>query len=122
MTVGDLVRYHRERKKLSQAALERRSGLLRAYLSRIENGHTVPSIATLEKIARGLEMRVYQLLYNGSMTPKLKSPERETIENGSFGSKKKDVVYLQRLSRFLKKVSKKDRELLLGMLQTLANK
>lgn len=122
MTVGDLVRYHRERKKLSQAALERRSGLLRAYLSRIENGHTVPSIATLEKIARGLEMRVYQLLYNGNVAPKPESLKIETMEDGSFGSKKKEVVYLQRLSRFLKKASKKDRELLLGMLETLSKK
>ena len=59
MLIGDRLRAIREAKKLSQGDIERRSGLLRPYLSRIEN-HTVPSVETLEKLARALEVPLYQ--------------------------------------------------------------
>jgi transcriptional regulator with XRE-family HTH domain len=51
MVVGDRLRSVREEKKLSQGDIEKRTGLLRCYISRVENGHTVPSIETLEKLA-----------------------------------------------------------------------
>jgi transcriptional regulator with XRE-family HTH domain len=50
-----------KRKKLSQGDIEERSGLLRCYISRVENGHTVPSIETLEKLARAMEVPLYQI-------------------------------------------------------------
>lgn len=52
MLVGERIRAMREAKNLSQGDIEHRSGLLRCYTSRIENGHTVPSVETLEKFAR----------------------------------------------------------------------
>ena len=55
MIIGDRIRGMREEKKLSQGDIEKRTGLLRCYISRVENGHTVPAIETLEKIARALE-------------------------------------------------------------------
>jgi len=54
------VRVLREEKQFSQGEIEKRTGLLRCYISRVENGHTVPSIETLEKMARALEMPMYQ--------------------------------------------------------------
>jgi len=54
MLIGDRLRAIREAKKLSQGDIEERTGLLRPYISRVENGHTVPSIETLEKLARAL--------------------------------------------------------------------
>jgi transcriptional regulator with XRE-family HTH domain len=56
MIIGERLRVLREEKKLSQGDIEKRTGLLRCYLSRVENGHTVPAIETLEKLARALEM------------------------------------------------------------------
>src|SRR5712664_692224 len=45
--------------------------LLRCYISRVENGHTVPAIETLEKLARAMEMPLYQLMYDGQKPPAL---------------------------------------------------
>lgn len=56
MMIGDRLRTLREAKNLSQGDIEVRTGLLRCYTSRVENGHTVPSVGTLEKYARALEM------------------------------------------------------------------
>jgi hypothetical protein len=41
-------------KHMSQGQIEEKTGLLRCYISRIENGHTVPTIETLEKLARAM--------------------------------------------------------------------
>ena len=68
---GDRLRALREEKQLSQGDVEKRSGLLRCYISRVENGHTVPAIDTLEKMARALEIPMYQLFYEGEEPPKL---------------------------------------------------
>ena len=48
MIIGDRLREMREEKKLSQGDVEKRTGLLRCYISRVENGHTVPAVETLE--------------------------------------------------------------------------
>jgi transcriptional regulator with XRE-family HTH domain len=63
MISGDRIRGMREEKKLSQGDIEKRTGLLRRNISRVENGHTVPAIQPLEKIARALECPRYQLFY-----------------------------------------------------------
>ena len=55
MITGDRLRELRKERKFSQGEIEMRTGLLRCYISRVENGHTVPAIETLEKFARALE-------------------------------------------------------------------
>jgi hypothetical protein len=42
VVIGDRLRAVREAKNLSQDDIEERTGLLRCYISRVENGHTVP--------------------------------------------------------------------------------
>jgi len=59
MIIGDRLREMREAKKLSQGDIEKRTGLFRCYVSRVENGHTVPAIETLEKMARAFEVPLY---------------------------------------------------------------
>ncbi len=71
MIIGDRLRALREEKKFSQGDIEKRTGLLRCYISRVENGHTVPAIETLEKMARALEVPLYQLFYDGEEPPEL---------------------------------------------------
>src|SRR5450759_4017141 len=71
MIISDRLRQLWEEKKLSQGDIEKRTGLLRGYISRVENGHTVPAIETLEKLARALEVPLYQLFYDGEEPPKL---------------------------------------------------
>ena len=72
----------REGKKLSQGDIEKRTGLLRCYISRVENGHTVPAFATREKLARALECQLYQLFYECKEPPKLlQLPKRKSSDD-----------------------------------------
>ena len=63
MVISERLRALREQKNLSQGDIEKRTGLLRCYISRVENGHTVPAIETLEKMVRAMEVPMYQLFY-----------------------------------------------------------
>ena len=56
VNIGQVIRSYRGQRGLSQGDIERRTGLLRCYLSRVENGHTVPSLETLAKIAEAMEI------------------------------------------------------------------
>jgi len=69
----------KKKKKLSQGDIEKRTGLLRCYISRVENGHTVPAIETLEKMARAFEVPAYQLFYDGDEPPKLPQPAQGQV-------------------------------------------
>lgn len=121
MIIGDRLREMREEKKLSQGDIEKRTGLLRCYISRVENGHTVPAIETLEKLARALEVPLYQLFYDGEEPPKLLNlPKRKSSEDIAWGSSGKDGRYLNKLRRLLAKTEEADRKLLLHMAQKMA--
>jgi transcriptional regulator with XRE-family HTH domain len=120
MIIGDRLRELREGKKLSQGDIEKRTGLLRCYISRVENGHTVPAIETLEKLARALEVPLYQLFYDGEEPPKLPNlPKRKTTDDIVWGSSGKQAVYLHRLRKCLSKAGDPDRKLLLAMAQKM---
>src|SRR5712671_5220144 len=111
----------REEKKLSQGDIEKRTGLLRCYISRVENGHTVPAIETLEKLARALEVPLYQLFYEGEEPPKLPNlPKRKSSGDTAWGSSGKDARFLGKLRRLLAKSEEADRKLLLCMAQKMA--
>jgi transcriptional regulator with XRE-family HTH domain len=87
MVICDRLRSLREEKKLSQGDIEKRTGLLRCYISRVENGHTVPTVETLEKMARALEVPMYKLFYDAEAPPKLESlPKRKTADDIAWGS------------------------------------
>ena len=121
MIIGDRLRELREAKKLSQGDIERRTGLLRCYISRVENGHTVPAIETLEKLARALEIPLYQLFYDGEKPPQLPNLlRRKTADDTAFGSRGKQVTYLHRLRKCLSKTAEPDRKLLMVMAQKMA--
>jgi transcriptional regulator with XRE-family HTH domain len=64
MILGERLRALRDEKNLSQGDIEKKTSLLRCYVSRVENGHTVPSVETLEKMARALEIPMYKLFYD----------------------------------------------------------
>ncbi len=121
MLISDRIRALRESKKLSQGDIEKRSGLLRPYLSRIENGHTMPSIETLEKLARALEVPLYQLFYEGEEPPKLPHlPKRLRAGEIAWGSSGKEAQLLARFCQLLARMKKFDRELLLHMARKMA--
>ena len=67
MKIGTTIRAHRLQKGLSQGDIEKKTGLLRCYLSRVENGHTVPSLDTLSKIALALDLPIAQFFAEDSL-------------------------------------------------------
>ena len=107
MDLGTRIRAAREQKKLSQADLEERTGMLRCYISRVENGHTVPSIETLEKITRALDMKLYQLLYRDN------SVSTEPAPSSGWGSFGKEARRFKKFRRLLPRITQSNRELLL---------
>ena len=121
MVIADRLRALREEKKLSQGDIEKRTGLLRCYISRVENGHTVPAIETLEKMARAMEIPMYQLFYDGEKRPELPNlPKRKSSGDIAWGSTGKDARYLSKLRRLLAKTEEGNRKLILYMAQKMA--
>lgn len=122
MVISDRLRELREGKHLSQGDIEKRTGLLRCYISRVENGHTVPAIETLEKLARALEVPLYHLFYDGEKPPQLPNLlKRKTSDDIAWGSSGKQAVYLHKLRKCLSKAGDADRKLLLSLAQKMAS-
>jgi transcriptional regulator with XRE-family HTH domain len=120
MIIGERLRLLREYKQFSQGEIEKRTGLLRCYISRVENGHTVPAVETLEKFARALEVPLYQLFYESERSGEL--PSLNDGQNGarSWGSSGKDARTLTRFRLLLSRMEGDDRQLLLDMAQKMA--
>jgi transcriptional regulator with XRE-family HTH domain len=119
VVIGDRLKELRESKELSQGDIEKRTGLLRCYISRVENGHTVPAVETLEKMARALEVPMYKLFHKGEVEAsirKLKRPEG----SHEWGSKGSDAGYLSKLCRLLAKMDPNDQKLLLHVATKVA--
>lgn len=114
MWIGERIRGLRESKGLSQGDIEQRTGLLRSYISRVENGYTVPALETLEKLARALEVPLYQLFVpvNGQ------EQEKEPFPNAD----RKERRYLLRLIRLLQRMKPSDRNLLLDLARQMARR
>jgi transcriptional regulator with XRE-family HTH domain len=99
MIICDRLRELQEERKLSRDDIEKKTGLLRCYVSRVENGHTVPNVDTLEKLARALEVPMYKLLYDGEESPKLPNLlKRKTADDILWGNSGKDAhMHRQRI-------------------------
>lgn len=112
MFIAPVLKQLREVKNLSQGDVERRTGLLRCYISRVENGHTVPSLETLEKIARALDVSMGQLFYASEKTrAPLALSEQHAADWASSGS---GARYFGRLREALARMSDRDREIILA--------
>lgn len=124
MVIGTRLRKLREDKDFSQGDIEKRTGLLRCYISRVENGHTVPSLETLERLASALEIPLYQLFYEGDELPPLPnlSKRKSTEELLLDGADEKEVRFFSKVRKLVAKIDEKDRQLLLYMAQKLASR
>lgn len=123
MIVGERLRALREERNFSQGEIEKRTGLLRCYISRVENGHTVPAVETLEKFARALEVPMYQLLYDGEKPPQLPNlRKKKTASEMIWGDSGKDARTLTKFRRLLGKTTKDDQLLLLSIAYKMARK
>src|SRR5258708_22096402 len=119
MVIGDRLKELRESKELSQGDIEKRTGFLPCYISRVENGHTVPAVSTLEKMARALEVPMYRLFHDGEVPASL-SKVKPQKDHDEFGSRGSHADYLSKLLTLLKKMEPDDQKLLLHMAQKVA--
>ena len=121
MFIAERLKALRVHKGMSQGDIEKRTGLFRCYISRVENGHTVPAVATLEKMARALEIPLYKLFYDGDKPAKAPAVfDQKSSNDDLWGNSGKDAKYLKQLCRLLGKASEQDRKLLLHTLQKMA--
>ncbi|HSZ15817.1 MAG TPA: helix-turn-helix transcriptional regulator [Terracidiphilus sp.] len=110
MKIGTTIRAHRLQKGLSQGDIEKKTGLLRCYLSRVENGHTVPSLDTLSKIALALDLPIAQFFADDSVGRQLNT-QRLTDE---------ELRFLTQIRRYSSNLNESDRKLLLAMVKKFA--
>jgi transcriptional regulator with XRE-family HTH domain len=119
MVIGERLRELREAKALSQGDIEKRTGLLRCYISRVENGHTVPAIETLEKLAGSLEVPMCRLFHEGEVASSIRNLKLPK-DSEEWGSRGKEADYFSKLRRLLAKMEPDDHKLLLHMAQKVA--
>jgi transcriptional regulator with XRE-family HTH domain len=110
MYIAARIKHLREMKNLSQGHIEQRTGLLRCYVSRVENGHTVPSVETLEKFARALEVPLWSLLYEGEEPPELPDHPNGQRDWASAG---RGARLFSKFRSALSRATESDRQLLL---------
>lgn len=107
--IGERIREFRQQRNLSQGDIEQKTGLLRCYLSRVENGHTTPSLQTLNKIARALDMPLAQFFDAAqSGEPILPVLSEEA------------VAFLTQIRRYAAVLNEADRQQVLAMIQKMA--
>ena len=119
MVIGDKLKTLREQKNLSQGDIEKRTGLLRCYISRVENGHTVPGVDTLEKMARALEVPMYRLFTDEDYVKKPNIPA-EAIRSRAVRSKQDREVWA--FAKLFARMSDERRGLLFHLASKMANR
>jgi len=109
--IGTTIRSFRLQKGLSQGDIEKKTGLLRCYLSRVENGHTVPSLDTLSKIAMALDLPITRFFAEDALNRQLDAQELSDDE----------LRFLTQIRRYSTNLNESDRKLLLAMVKKFAN-
>jgi transcriptional regulator with XRE-family HTH domain len=122
MLIGERVRKLRKEKKLSQGDIEKRTGLLCAHISIVENGYITPTIQTLERIAHALEVPLQRLFYDSNKPPKALNLKWQSPEETGWGSAGKDAKFLNKLSRLLSEIGEEDRRLILLMARKMVGR
>lgn len=121
MHIGQRLKDLREAKNLSQGDITEGTGLVRPYISRVENGHTIPGLETLEKWARALDMPLYQILYEGEEPPKPLKVAGE-VDPELWGNSRREAAALRRLQMALKKMDDNGRKVLLSLAERMATR
>jgi transcriptional regulator with XRE-family HTH domain len=120
MLIAERLRALREQRNMSQGDIEKRTGLLRCYISRVENGHTIPAIETLEKMARAMEVPIYALFYDGEEPPV--APPKLKSNTNEWGGSGRDARLLGNFRRLMSRMDKFDLNLLLSTAQKMSQK
>ena len=123
MIIGERLRAFREYKALSQVDMEKRTGLFRYYISRVENGHTIPTLETLTRFARALEVPVFHLVYeeDGPYEPPV-LPGSTSFPESAVSLSKRDLRLLKQLNILFSRLRDRDRELLFALARRMLNR
>jgi transcriptional regulator with XRE-family HTH domain len=119
MLIGEKLKALRAQKNLSQGDMEKRIGLLRCYISRVENNHTVPSVDTLEKMARALEVPMYRFFTDDEHVKAPNIPGELTTRRAA---NPKQERLLQSFATLFARMDEKSRRLLIHMAAKMANR
>jgi transcriptional regulator with XRE-family HTH domain len=119
MVIGERLKELREQKKMSQGDVEKRTGLLRCYISRVENGHTVPSVDTLEKMARALEVPTYRFFTDAAHVQKPNIPQQK-IPSPAMTTKQDREI--QAFAKLFSRMGDKELGLLFHMASKMAKR
>jgi len=120
LMIGERLRYLRVVRNLSQGDVEKRTGLLRCYTSRVENGHTTPALGTLAKYANALEVPLYQLFYEGEQPPEVPG---DIAESGiTNGKRARAHPLLKKLAVYAPRLDETAQRAVLALARTLAEK
>jgi transcriptional regulator with XRE-family HTH domain len=119
MFIAGRLRAFRQQKELTQGEIEKRTGLQRSYISRVENGYTVPSVATLEKWARALAVPLYQIFFEEEVPTASRFSAQQEPAGVIQG---KDASYLARLRWLLGRMDESDRQVLLDLARAMMKK
>ena len=119
MVIAEKLKALRAQKNLSQGDIEERTGLLRCYISRIENGHTVPSVDTLEKMARALEVPMYRLFTDEDHVKKPNIPAEDKVSRAANSKQERE---LRDFGKCFSRMHEKNRGLLIHMASKMANR
>jgi transcriptional regulator with XRE-family HTH domain len=123
MVIGEQLKEIRETKQLSQGDIEKKTGLLRCYVSRVENGHTIPSVETLEKFARALEVPLYRLFVEGNQPvkkPDIGATRGHDEDSSLWGGRGKERRELRLFAKALSRMNDRDRNLLFASARQMA--
>ena len=109
-----MIRSYRAERGLSQGDIERRTGLLRCYLSRVENGHTVPSLETLAKIAEALSISLADFF------PGVQTVGDRDVQKMLGELNEDEVRFLGEIKKYTTTLSEEDKRLVLAMIRKMA--
>jgi transcriptional regulator with XRE-family HTH domain len=119
MQIGERLRCLREHSNLTQEVVAQRAGLVQRYISRVENGHAVPKLETLEKWARAMQVPLYVFSYE-EKPPKVS--ERLAMHHTNWASRGKGASYLRKLRHALGQLSQSDLELFISVVRWVGSK
>lgn len=121
MEIGRKLKKLREDRNLSQGDVEKRTGLLRCYTSRVENGYTVPSVETLEKYARALEVPLYRFFTDDRAVKGLVLTAKNGNDSARWGERGRERRELRLFAKALSRMNSRKQKLLFAMAQRMAN-
>ena len=115
MNLGESIKNIRQAKGLSQGEMQKRTGILRSYLSRVENGHTVPSLATLQRLASAMGVALSDFFSANGQPVEGASAAAAAVASDPASQ------YLAELKTLLPQLTSQQRDQLLDMVKDMAS-